>query len=115
MLPAAAKHRFSLADVMPSCLAALVGSHETLDLGHPSKIVVVVVDGLGTHPLLARAGQGAFDWEVIGPFTLTAVAGSLAGKKIAERVANSTLTRAFAVLLVLVAGYVAVRAGLALT
>ena len=57
MLPAAAKHRFSLADVMPSCLAALVGSHETLDLGHPSKIVVVVVDGLGTHPLLARAGH----------------------------------------------------------
>ena len=57
MLPAAAKHRFSLADVMPSCLAALVGSYETLDLGHPSKIVVVVVDGLGTHPLLARAGH----------------------------------------------------------
>jgi len=76
-----------------------------------SLLVIALNSGVA---LLARAGQGAFDWEVIGPFTLTAVAGSLAGKKIAERVANNTLTRAFAVLLVLVAGYVAVRAGLAL-
>ena len=76
-----------------------------------SLLVIALNSGVA---LVARAGQGAFDWEVIGPFTLTAVAGSLAGKKIAERVANNTLTRAFAVLLVLVAGYVAVRAGLAL-
>lgn len=76
-----------------------------------SLLVIALNSGVA---LLARAGQGAFDWEVIGPFTLTAVAGSLVGKKIAERVANNTLTRAFAVLLVLVAGYVAVRAGLAL-
>ena len=77
-----------------------------------SLLVIALNSGVA---LVARAGHDAFDWEVIGPFTLTAVVGSLVGKKIAECVANNTLTRAFAVLLVLVAGYVAVRAGLALT
>lgn len=57
MLPASTRHPLSLADVMPSCLAALTGNEEKLGLGSPSKIVVVVVDGLGTHPLLARAGH----------------------------------------------------------
>ena len=57
MLPAIAKHRFSLADVMPSCLAALSGQPDSLGFGPALKIIVVVVDGLGTHPLLARAGH----------------------------------------------------------
>ena len=77
-----------------------------------SLLVIALNSGVA---LVARAGHGAFDWEVIGPFTLTAVAASLVGKKIADRVASNSLTRAFAVLLVLVACYVAVRAGFALT
>lgn len=62
----------------------------------------------------ARAGHGSFVWEVIAPFTLAAVAGSLAGKRVADRLNASTLTVSFAALLTAVAGYVAVRAVLAL-
>ena len=64
--------------------------------------------------LAARAGHGSFDWDVIVPFTAAAVIGSLLGKKASDRSPADTLTRAFAILLVLVAGYVAVRAGMGL-
>lgn len=57
MLPATANRRFSLADVFPSCIAALTGSVNPLGLPGVSKAVVVLVDGLGTHPLSARAGH----------------------------------------------------------
>ncbi|MGB8652195.1 MAG: sulfite exporter TauE/SafE family protein [Mycobacteriales bacterium] len=60
----------------------------------------------------ARAGHGGFVWHVIVPFTLAAVVGSFAGRRVADRLDAATLTRAFAVLLLAVAGYVAVRAGL---
>lgn len=55
--------------------------------------------------LLARTGSADFDWSVIVPFTLAAVAGSLAGKKVADRLSGTTLTQAFAVLLIAVAVY----------
>jgi uncharacterized protein len=60
--------------------------------------------------LAARAGHGSFAWDVIVPFTLAAVAGSLAGKRVAGRIRPTTLTVAFAVLLVVVAVYVGARA-----
>lgn len=65
--------------------------------------------------LAARAGHGSFDWEVIVPFTAAAVAGSLAGKRAADRVSPNKLTVAFAALLVAVAVYVGVQAVLGLT
>lgn len=65
--------------------------------------------------LAARAGHGSFDWNVIVPFTIAAVAGSLAGKRAADRISPNKLTVAFAVLLVAVAVYVAVQAVLGLT
>ncbi len=64
--------------------------------------------------LAARAGAGSFDWDVIVPFTAAAIAGSLAGKRVADRIRPNTLTVAFAVLLVAVAVYVATRAVLEL-
>ena len=63
----------------------------------------------------ARTGHGSFAWEVIAPFTLAAVAGSLAGKRVADRLSPGTLTVSFAALLVAVGAYVASRAVLALT
>lgn len=65
--------------------------------------------------LAARAGHGSFVWEVIVPFTLAAVAASLVGKRVADRLSAGTLTVSFAALLVIVAVYVAIRAVLALT
>jgi uncharacterized membrane protein YfcA len=65
--------------------------------------------------LAARAGSETFHWAVIIPFTAAAIAGSLAGKQVADKVPNATLTRAFVALLLAVAGYVAIRSGTALT
>ena len=64
--------------------------------------------------LAARAGHESLHWSVIVPVTVAAVAGSLAGKQIADRVAGATMTRAFAGLLVAVAAYTAIRSGITL-
>ena len=68
-----------------------------------TSLVVISINSAGA--LLARAGTAHFDWAVIVPFTLAAVAGSLGGKLVADRVSGTTLTRAFAVLLLAVAAY----------
>ena len=60
--------------------------------------------------LLARGADGVFHWSVIVPFTVAAILGSLAGKRVADRISGASLTRSFAVLLLLVAAYVLVRA-----
>lgn len=65
--------------------------------------------------LAARAGHDSFQWQVIAPFALAAVVGSLAGKRVADRLSAGALTFSFAVLLVVVAVYVAGRAALALS
>ncbi len=53
--------------------------------------------------LAARARADSFDWDAIVPFTAAAIAGSLAGKRIADRIRPNTLTVGFAVLLAAVA------------
>ncbi|MGZ4659456.1 MAG: sulfite exporter TauE/SafE family protein [Blastococcus sp.] len=70
-----------------------------------TSLVVIAINSGGA--LLARAGTAHFDWAVIVPFTLAAIAGSLTGKKVADRLSAKSLTRAFAVLLVAVAVYTA--------
>jgi uncharacterized protein len=67
-----------------------------------SLVVIAVNSGAA---LLARAGTAEFDWSVIAPVTVAAVAGSLVGKRVADRLTARSLTRAFAVLLVVVALY----------
>jgi len=62
--------------------------------------------------LTARAGHGGFVWHIVLPFTAAAVLGSLAGERVTDRIDAASLTRAFAVLLLAVASYVALRAGL---
>lgn len=56
MLPAPRTHRFSLADVFPSCLAAVGGGRGTLGLPAVRHAVVVLVDGLGQVALEAHRG-----------------------------------------------------------
>lgn len=77
-----------------------------------TSLVVISINSGGA--LLARAGTAHFDWAVIVPFTLAAIAASLAGKKLADRLSGRSLTRAFAVLLVAVAVYTATASIIAL-
>jgi uncharacterized protein len=77
-----------------------------------TSLVVIAVNSAAA--LAARAGDATFHWSVIIPFTAAAIAGSLAGRRLADRVRPATLTRAFVALLLAVAAYVAVRSGTAL-
>ncbi len=80
----------------------------TMPVAVGTSLVVISVTSLGAF--IERLGNGGVPWDVVVPFTLAAIAGSLLGKRVADRISGPTLTRAFATLLVLVAGYVAVRA-----
>lgn len=57
MLPALGSRRMSLTAVMPGCLAALAGEESETGLPPVDKAVVVLVDGLGSAALRARAGH----------------------------------------------------------
>jgi uncharacterized protein len=68
----------------------------------------LVVIAIGSAAALAsRAGHGglALDWSLIGVFAATAVAGALAGGRLAGRASPQRLSAAFTVLIVIVAGY----------
>ena len=77
-----------------------------------TSLVVISINSGGA--LLARAGTAHFDWAIIVPFTLAAIAASLPGKMLADRLSGRSLTRAFAVLLVAVAAYTATASIIAL-
>ena len=74
-----------------------------------TSLVIISITSLAA--LIERLGHGAIPWSVVMPFTAAAVIASLVGKRLSENVSGAALTRAFALLLVVVAGYVAVRAG----
>ena len=57
--------------------------------------------------LIARVATADFDWGVIVPFTIAAVAATFVGKRVADRISAGRLKQAFAVLLLLVAAYTA--------
>jgi hypothetical protein len=89
-------------------------------LGFPMPVAVgtsLVVIALNSAVALgARSSAGLdLDPSVVVPFTVAAVAASLVGKQIGDRLPASTLTRTFGLLLVLIAGYVAVQAVRGLT
>ncbi|UFS60222.1 alkaline phosphatase family protein [Subtercola endophyticus] len=57
MLPGLDSAAAHLTDVLPSCLAALDGQPNRLELPAAERVVVVLVDGLGVSSLRARAGH----------------------------------------------------------
>jgi predicted AlkP superfamily pyrophosphatase or phosphodiesterase len=67
MLPGRNRDRFSLADVLPSCFAALDGADNRLGFGPASRVIVVLVDGLGAAALRARAGHARTLVSAAGP------------------------------------------------
>lgn len=67
MLPAMKTHRFSLADVLPSCRDSVLGRANSLGLEPVAKAVVLVVDGLGAVALKARSGHSRWLAPQLGP------------------------------------------------
>jgi uncharacterized protein len=77
-----------------------------------TSLLIIVINSAAA--LATRAGVAHFDWAVVLPFTIAAVLGSFAGKRIADRLSGATLSTAFAIMLLLVGGYVAVESLIAL-
>lgn len=92
--------------------ALVLGLHFPIAVAVGTSLLVIALNAVVA--LLARAGSGGFDWDVIVPFTAAAVLASFVGKQVADRLPAHRLTQGFAVLLVLVAAYVGVRAVLGL-
>lgn len=74
-----------------------------------TSLVVISITSLAAF--VERLGHGAIPWAVVVPFTAAAIAASLLGKRLSDSVSGAALTRAFALMLVLVAVFVGVRAG----
>ena len=73
-----------------------------------TSLLVIAINSAAA--LAARLGANThLDWPLLGLFTLTAVAGSIAGHRTASKVDANKLTLAFTVLLVAVAVYTAAR------
>lgn len=66
---------------------------------------LLIVAANSATSLATRLGTARFDWAVIVPFTLAAIAATLLGKRVADRLPHRQLTLGFAVLLGLVAIY----------
>jgi uncharacterized membrane protein YfcA len=66
---------------------------------------LLIVAANSATSLATRLGTAHFDWAVIVPFTLAAIAATLLGKRVADRLPHRQLTLGFAVLLGLVAVY----------
>ncbi|MFV0258144.1 MAG: sulfite exporter TauE/SafE family protein [Acidimicrobiales bacterium] len=89
----------------------------TLLLGFSTKEAIgtslVVIAMNAAIALTMRIGTVAIDWSVVLPFLATVVVGVLLGSRLARTMDAARLTRAFAVMLALVAAYTAVRTVLA--
>lgn len=70
-----------------------------------TSLVVITVNS--AVALALRAGSTDIRWADAAPFLAFAVIGTVAGKRVADRVPAGTLTRGFVALLVLVAAYTA--------
>ena len=65
--------------------------------------------------LAARLGSSGIEWAVTVPFAVSAMAGTLVGSRLADRLPARTTLRWFAGLLIAVAAYTAVRSLVTLT
>lgn len=92
--------------VIVPALVLVVGLEMPVAVG-TSLMVIALNSGIA---LLLRAGHESFHWSVIVPFTLATLAGSAAGRRVGDRTSAVRLTRAFAVLLLVVAAYVLTQA-----
>jgi len=91
--------------IVPALVLAL-GFEMPVAVG-TSLLVIAINSGAA---LAARLGGNVhLDWPLLGVFTAAALAGALAGNRVASRVGPSRLTTAFTVLLIAVAAYSLIR------
>jgi uncharacterized protein len=87
--------------IVPALVLAL-GLQMPVAVG--TSLLVIAINSAAA--LAARLGSHtSLDWPMLGVFTLTALAGALAGNRVASRVDASRLSAAFTVLLAAVAAY----------
>jgi len=92
--------------VVPALTLALA-----LPMGYAAGTSLVVITITSAAALATRAGTGiAPDWGLVAALTVTAVAGSVAGARIAARSDTTRLSAAFTGLVLLVAAYTAATA-----
>lgn len=96
--------------IVPALVIAL---DFTMPVAVGTSLLVIALNSIAA--LAARSGNESFHWAVIVPFTAAAIVGSLAGKQVADKVSGTTLSRAFAGLLIAVAIYVGIRSGIGLS
>lgn len=88
-------------------LALALGLPMAVAVGTSLAIIAInAVSGMAAH-----AGSGGFDLPVAVLFIAGGLAGGLAGGRLAGRINERTLARAFALLVAVVGGYLAVRNG----
>lgn len=89
-----------------------------LALGYSMPVAVgtslVIISITSAGAFTERLGSASIPWQIVVPFTLAAIAGSFVGTAISDRISGNALTRCFAVLLIVIAAYVATAAGLSL-
>ena len=96
--------------VVPALVLAL--GFDMADAVGTSLLVITINAAVA---LTTRLGNSAaVDWSFAVPFTIAGLLGVSVGKKIADRVSTFTLVRWFVGLLVVLAAYVAISAGIAL-
>lgn len=77
-----------------------------------TSLVIIAITSAGAFA--ERIGTATIPWQIVIPFTLAAVAGSFAGTAVSDRISGNALTRSFAILLLVIAVYVATTAGIEL-
>ena len=77
-----------------------------------TSLLVIVINAVAA--LAPRLGTEVLDLRLVLPVTAAAVVGTMLGKLGSDRVSTPALSRGFAVLLLLLAAYTAVRSGIAL-
>jgi uncharacterized membrane protein YfcA len=90
--------------VVPALVIAL---QMPMNLAVGTSLMIITLNAASS--LAPRLATATIAWEVVVPFAVGAIMGSLIGKRIADRLSGIALARAFAVMLATVGTFVAVE------
>jgi len=83
-----------------------------MTLGIGTSLLIIALNSVSA--VVSRVAVAHFDWRIVVPFTLAGVVGTLAGKRVADRLSGRALGIAFAWLLVAVGSFVGIQSILTL-